>query len=463
MRNYTELMSDPADLSLRDASDAIHKGKISPIELVDACLSRIAAVEQTIKAFAVIDAERATRDAAMLTEELTRTGPRSPLHGIPLGVKDVIDVGGLPTRAGSHVLDGEPIPGDAPVIKRLRDAGALIIGKTTTHEFACGVTTPPTRNPWNPSRIPGGSSGGSGAAVAAGECSAALGTDSGGSIRVPAAFCGVCGLRPRLGTIPMEGIIPFSWTHDTCGPIGRTAFDVALVWREMVGDQTVTATLAVSHLRVGLVHPMQSILETDSEVEEATLAAAKIMEAEGARLRNVTLPPFREWDVPRKMVVFTDMLAAHQEAGWYPQRSGRYTEDAAAFFRKGEQISGADLALARRRLQVLAEAFLTSFNEVDILLLPTAIFAAPTVEEASRRTRPGQPPLSPDVLRATGPVGSCGLVSISVPSGFSSDGMPLGLQFVARDESTALSAAARFQAVTDFSQERPPMDRLLRR
>jgi aspartyl-tRNA(Asn)/glutamyl-tRNA(Gln) amidotransferase subunit A len=454
-------MSDPADLSLREASDAIHKGNISPFELVEACLSRIAAVEPTIKAFAAIDAERASRAAATLTDELKRTGPRSRLHGIPIGVKDVIDVEGLPTRAGSHVLDDEPIPGDAPVIERLKDAGALIIGKTTTHEFACGVTTPPTRNPWDPSRIPGGSSGGSGAAVAAGECFAALGTDSGGSIRVPAAFCGVCGLRPRLGTIPMEGIVPFSWTYDTCGPIARAVLDLALAWRVMADDPTVTTTLPISQMRVGVLHPLQSILQVDSEVEEATLGAAKTMEAEGAQLHDVTLPPFTEWDVPRKMVVFTDMLAAHEEAGWYPQRSERYTDDATAFFRKGEEITGADLALARRKLQVLGEAFLNLFNDVDIVLVPTTIFTAPTIEEANHRTQPGQLPLSPDVLRATGPVGSCGLVSLSVPSGFSSNGMPLGLQFVARDESTALSAAARFQAATDFHKARPPIDRLL--
>ena len=388
-----------------------------------------------------------------------------------MGIKDMIDVEGMPTRAGSHVLDDEPIPEDAPVVKRLREAGALIIGKTTTHEFAAGITTPPTRNPWDPSRIPGGSSGGSAAAVAAGECLAALGTDSGGSIRVPAAFCGVSGLRPRIASVPTEGIIPLSWTHDTCGPMARSAVDLALVWRVIAADAEVSTSLPISGMDIGILHPLQTILEVEPEVEEATYRAAQVLEAEGARPHDVQLAPFREWDVPRKMVVVSDMLALHQEAGWFPQRADRYSEDTAAFLRKGEAITGADLVLARRKLQGLGEQFLGLFDEVDVVLVPTAIRSAPTFEEAARRAAPAQPaaglsfedtrPLVPDVLRATGPIGWCGLVSVSVPSGFSSEGLPLGLQFVARDESTALSAAARYQALTDFHEARPPIHGLV--
>jgi aspartyl-tRNA(Asn)/glutamyl-tRNA(Gln) amidotransferase subunit A len=454
-------MSELVELSLAEISGDIAGGRVSPAEVLEAVLARIDQVEPMVKAFASHDAERAQEDAAALTEELAG-GARSPLHGIPLGIKDVIDVEGLPTRAGSHVLDEEQIPSDAPVIKRLRDAGAVILGKTTTHEFACGVTTPPTRNPWDPHRIPGGSSGGSGAAVSASECIGALGTDSGGSIRVPAAFCGVCGLRPRKQTVPMDGIIPFSWTHDTCGPLGRSAEDLALVWRTMSEDATTTSDLPASGLRVGVPDPLQSILECRPEIERATHAAADVLESEGAKRYGISLPPFKEWGAARATVVVSDMLAAHQEAGWFPRRAAAYSEEARAFLESGLEITGADLTLARRKLQALGARFLAAFDVVEVVLVPTVIRTAPTIAEAREKAEPGKPPpLVPEIMRATGPVGWCGLVSVSVPSGFADDGQPVGIQFVARDESTALSAAARFQAVTDHHKARPPLQKLL--
>ena len=465
------MLMDPADLSIEQASQNVRDGDLAPTDLLRACLSRLTQVEPAIKAFACLGVERVFREAALLTEELQKNGPRSRLHGVPMGIKDMIDVEGLPTRAGSHVLDDEPIPADAPVVKRLRDAGALIVGKTTTHEFASGITTPPTRNPWDLSRIPGGSSGGSGAAVAAGECIAALGTDSGGSIRVPAAFCGVSGLRPRLAATPSEGIIPLSWTHDTCGPMARSAVDLALVWAIIADDPGVTTRIPVEEMTIGVPHPLQSILQVDPDIEEATYAAARVLEGEGSRRREVQLAPFKEWDAPRKMVVVSDMLAFHQEAGWFPEQEQRYSEQTAAFLRRGEKISGADLVLARRKLQGLGAEFMSALDGIDVLLLPTVICAAPTVEDATGEAEPAHPgadsifqdrrPLVADILRATGPIGWCGLASVSVPCGLSSDGLPLGLQFVARDESMALSVAARYQVATDFHTARPPLDPLL--
>jgi aspartyl-tRNA(Asn)/glutamyl-tRNA(Gln) amidotransferase subunit A len=382
----------------------------------------------------------------------------------------MIDVDGLPTLAGSHALDDEPLPADAPVVKRLRDAGALILGKTTTHEFASGITTPPTRNPWDPSRIPGGSSGGSGAAVAAGECLAALGTDSGGSIRVPSAFCGVSGLRPRLETVPPEGIIPLSWTHDTCGPIARSALDLALVWQIMADEPADRTDLPISEMTVGIPDPLQSVLEVEPSVEAGTTAAAKVLESQGARLTSVELPPFKEWDAPRKAVVVSDMLALHRESGWFPQRVSRYGEATAAFIRRGERITGADLAAAHRTLRALRRRFVGALDTVDVLVIPTTVRSAPRLTEAERIAPLGKRPpdstfadnrpLVADVLRATGPISWCGLVSVTVPCGFSSEGLPIGVQMVARDESTALSAAIQYQSVTDFHQARPPIDHL---
>lgn len=463
-------MQNVADTSLEEAAAAIKAGRLSPVDALEACLSRLSEVEPTVRAFASIDTERARREAASLDRELREDGPRSVLHGIPVGVKDVIDVDGMPTRAGSHVLDDEPLPEDAPVIKRIREAGAIVLGKTTTHEFAAGISTPPTRNPWDPSRIPGGSSGGSGAAVALGECLAALGTDSGGSIRVPAAYCGVSGLRPRLDTVPPEGIIPLSWTHDTCGPMARSALDLAHVWSVMAEDPDLRTDLPVSETTIGVLHPIRSMLDVRPEVEEATTSAAAVLEGEGARLKNVELPPFQQWDGPRKTVVVSDMLAMHKEAGWYPDRKDRYGEGTLAFMEGAEKLTGTDLALAHRTLRALRRMFLSVFEQVDVVLIPTTLRAAPTWEEAERTPRPSEEPsdgayvdtrpLPPQVLRATGPIGWCGLAAVTIPVGFSPEGMPLGLQIVAGDESRVLSVAARYQAVTDFHRARPPLDRL---
>jgi aspartyl-tRNA(Asn)/glutamyl-tRNA(Gln) amidotransferase subunit A len=462
--------STGADLSLEEASRAIRDKGLSPVELLDSCIDRLERVEGTVKAFTALDLDRARREASELTEELQRRGPRSPLHGMPMGVKDMVDVEGFPTRAGSRVLGDAPVKRDASVVKRLRDAGAVIIGKTTTHEFAIGIRTPPTRNPWDPDHIPGGSSGGSAAAVAAGECLAALGTDSGGSIRIPAAFCGVSGLRPRAGSTPTEGVIPLSWTHDTSGPIARTAVDLGLAWRVIGADPTADWNLSVESMRIGVLSPLQTILGAESEIEESTRLAAKVLESEGARLRDVSLTPFTEWDGPRKAVVASDMLALHRESGWYPLRAELYSEETLAFLRKAEQIGGADLVLARRKLSRLGEEFTRLFDDVDVVVMPTVTRTAPTVDEAAPRPRSSSEsfgsgftdprPLVAEVLRATGPIGWCGLVSVSVPSGLASDGLPLGVQFVARDESTALSVAARYQTATDFHEATPPLSRI---
>lgn len=450
-------MPEIADLSVEEAARALAEGRLTPIDLVDACLARLRGVEPLLKAFASRDEERARRDAEALTKELADRGARGPLHGIPVGIKDVIDVEGLPTRAGSHVLDDEPLPSDAPVITRLRDAGAVIIGKCTTHEFACGVTTPPTRNAWDADHVPGGSSGGSGAALAAGECLASVGTDSGGSVRVPAAFNGVGGMRPRRGTVPMEGIIPFSWTHDTVGPLGRSAVDLALMWRAMSGDDSVTTDIPISKIRVGVIDPLQTVLEVDHDIERAHYAAADALESAGAPRRSVRITPLADWGEARAKVVVTDMLAAHKEAGWYPQRTERYSDEAAAFLRFGESITGAELTLARRKLEVYGRELMGLYDEVDAVLWPTAIFTAPSVAEAIEKSEPGKPPpLVPETMRATGPVGWCGLVAVSVPMGSASNGLPMGLQIVTKDESTALSVANAYQQVTDFHEARPP-------
>lgn len=226
-------MMDPADLTIEEAARAIEARSLSPVELTEACLERAQSWEPVIGAFVRLEPERAMGEARALTEELARGGRRGPLHGVPLAIKDVIDVHGWPTTASSRVPDARPARDDAPVVRRLRAGGAVLVGKTNTQEFAYGVTTPGTRNPWDPERIPGGSSGGSAASVAVRGCLGALGTDTAGSVRIPAALCGVSGLKPSRGAVPMEGIVPLAPSMDVCGPMAGTASDVALLWEVM--------------------------------------------------------------------------------------------------------------------------------------------------------------------------------------------------------------------------------------
>ena len=234
-------MSDGEDaltgLTIVEAGRRMRAGDLSPIDLTTAVLERIAATEPLIHAYVSVQEDLALAAARKAGEELRAGRDRGPLHGIPIAVKDIVDIAGLPTCCGSESRRGVPpaVP-DARVVERLREAGAVIVGKTVTHEFAAGVTSPPARNPWDPTRIPGGSSGGSGASVAAGSSFAALGSDTAGSIRIPAALNGVVGLKPTYGRVSREGVFPLSWSLDTVGPLARTAEDAHLVFETIRED-----------------------------------------------------------------------------------------------------------------------------------------------------------------------------------------------------------------------------------
>src|SRR4051812_5913867 len=251
--------TDMTRLSIAEASTGIRNGELSPVELTERVLARIAATEPIIHAFVSVLADEARAEARKAEQELRSGYDRGPLQGIPIAVKDIIDIEGLPTRCGSESRAGAaPATADARVVRRLREAGAVIVGKTVTHEFAAGVSSPPARNPWDPTRIPGGSSGGSGASVAAGSSFAALGSDTAGSIRVPAALNGVVGLKPTYGRVSREGVFPLSWSLDTVGPLARSAEDAYLVFEAIREDGDSMASnvpnAEVEGARLGIPH-----------------------------------------------------------------------------------------------------------------------------------------------------------------------------------------------------------------
>jgi aspartyl-tRNA(Asn)/glutamyl-tRNA(Gln) amidotransferase subunit A len=447
-------MSQPADLSLHAAMEAISSGDLSPLELTHSCLDRIERLEPIIRAFITLDVEGALRQAATLTEELAGRGSRGPLHGIPIGVKDLIDVEGLPTTAASRILAGTRANVDAVVVARLRSSGSVILGKTNMHEFAHGVVTPPTRNPWDVQRIPGGSSGGSAAATSVGGCLGALGTDTAGSVRIPASLCGVSGLKPRAGTVPTEGIIPLSWTLDSCGPIAGSAVDLDHLWRAMTdGPERGEAP----KLRLATPDTYSGVVDLDPEIEDAVMAAVDVLVTEGASRHVVDIPRFDEWDSARAPELLVEALVAHKEAGWWPDRAADYEDETRSYMEYAETIPGARLISARRKLAGLKERFLAAFDDADVLAVPTTSIPAPTFEEANLVVGKLRRPAVEDLTRICGPVNWCELAAVTVPCGLTSNGLPIGLQLLARDEATALTAAARFQSATDHHERRPQL------
>jgi aspartyl-tRNA(Asn)/glutamyl-tRNA(Gln) amidotransferase subunit A len=442
-------VEDLADLSLTEAARALERGSISALELTEACLGRAELLEPVLKSFTTLDQQRAIDRARSLSNAQTRAG----LFGIPVAIKDIIDVAGLPTTASSKVLPAAPASADAPVTASLRAHDAVIVGKTNTHEFAYGVVTPPTRNPWDPARIPGGSSGGSAVAVAAGMALGALGTDTAGSIRIPASLCGIAGFKPRRGAVPMEGIIPLSWTLDSCGPLARSAADVDLMWQALAGAPAAEARS--SGLVVG-APSLPEVAEVDPEVAELVDAALRALAEAGSRRIEVALPDFKTWDRPRSILLAVEALAAHREAGWYPERIELYSSETLGSLRHAETISGADFVAARRTLERLAVNLMAAFNAAEVLALPSTPLAAPRADDVSRRTPEHFRPEV--VLRLThlcGPINWCPLAAVSVPCGFTEAGLPVGLQLVARDEATALAAALGYQRLTDWHERRP--------
>jgi aspartyl-tRNA(Asn)/glutamyl-tRNA(Gln) amidotransferase subunit A len=449
-------MTDLADLDIEGAGRAIAAGELSAVELTEACLGRATLLEGDVKAFTLLDGAGAVRQARALDDERARGDTRGPLHGIPLCIKDLIDVEGLPTTASSRVLRDNIARTDAPVVARLRAAGGVIVGKTNTQEFAYGVVTAPTVNPWDRDRIPGGSSGGSAAAIAAGMSLGGVGTDTAGSIRIPSALCGISGLKPRPGIVSLEGIIPLAPSLDACGPMARTASDLGVLLDAMteVARERVEAT----RLRVALPDDVE-VAAADPEVAAAVADATRVLSDNGLTTVEVSLPSFEEWDVPRSLPLMLEALEIHRSRNWYPDKQELYTEETLGSLRYAETVGAAKISDAARRLSELKSALVAVFERADVLVLPATQGAAPTVAEAMNKDGGHRTPVVRRLTRLCGPMNVCGLAAASVPCGFSSDGLPIGLQLVGREESMVLAVAEHYQSLTEWHDRRPSADR----
>lgn len=421
---------------------------MGPEELTSSCLARVEATEDQLQAWLQVDHDGALKQARDLSS--FRQGR---LWGIPVAVKDIIDVAGLPTTAASKVLAGNIASTDAPVVDALRRAGAVILGKTNTQEFAYGVVTSPTSNPWDLSRIPGGSSGGSAAAISARQCPAALGTDTAGSIRIPSALCGVSGIKPRPGLVSAEGVIPLSPSFDAVGPIARSAQDLRILLEVMSGGRLERGS---GDFEVALVKN-EALGELDSEVEKVYLAALDVVRSL-ATIQYTDTVDFTDLGGPRLLFLMEEALEVHRSNGWWPARADDYRQETRNNLEFSENVKPEDFERAREQLPGFVEKFRTFLDTSQLLITPTVGVPAPA--KLGAESREAGRPRSPAVLSLTripGPVNAARLAAASIPCGFTSDGLPVGLHVIGDDEALILDFAEAFQRETDWAEREPPL------
>ena len=453
-------VSDTIHLTLEEAAALVRDRRISPTELTEACLARIEAVESRLNAFVTVTADLARAQAREAADEIAAGRYRGPLHGIPVAVKDLFATKGIRTTAGSRIL-AEWIPDeDATVVRRLREAGAVLLGKLGLHEFAYGISSVnphfgDVHNPWDTTKIPGGSSGGSAVAVVAGEAYAALGSDTGGSIRIPASLCGCVGLKPTFGRASLFGAVPLSWSLDHPGPLARTVRDVALATLSIAGfdprdpisaDRPVPDFLAQidagpQRLRVGV--PIDHVWdECDPAIAGAVRGAIDALARAGAEVVELRWPRAAEYAKAASAILGVEARAYHE--GTFPGRSAEYGPLVRA---RLESQGDVDAETYARSMKLLLETRAGGADRdlegVDVLAMPTVPSRAWTIEEAKEIPRPSE------WTRITRIFDLTGQPAISIPCGTDPGGLPIGLQFAARmwDEAAALRAARAYELV----------------
>lgn len=466
-------MNGLLDGTLLAASVALDRRDVSPVELAMLALERIHQHEPELNAYAAVLDDRALAAASRAQKEIGRGGRRSPLHGIPVAVKDLIDMAGLPTTCSSQVRAGHVAGLDADCVERLERAGAVIVGKTHLHEFAYGPITPTTSNPWNTDHIPGGSSGGSGTTVAARGCFMAMGTDTGGSIRIPAALCGVVGLKPTFGRVSRFGIVPLSWSLDHAGPLTRSAADAAAALQVLAGhdprdpgsssasvpDYLAGINDGVRGMRIGVPSNFYFDL-LEPEVEATVRAAIDDLRAEGAEIVNVELPMIDVLMAVEYGLLMPEASAFHRDT--LRTHSDLYADDVRALLEAGELVPATDYVAAMRTRGSIQTAWKQMFvtQRLDAVVAPTSPIVAPPRGLPSVVWPDGtEESVIDSLIRFSAAANVTGLPSVAVPCGFSTSGLPTSFQIIGRpfDEAGILRIAATYEQRSDTMFRRPSL------
>jgi len=459
--------TDLAFASIGVIGKLFRKRRLSPVELTKLILARIELLNPKLNAYITVTFQLALAQAKKAESELFaprgRKGrrDRGPLHGIPISLKDNIYTAGIRTTAGSKILQDFIQLHDAPVVTRLLEGGAVLLGKTNMHEFAYGVTSNnphygPVRNPWDLARISGGSSGGSAAAVAAGLCFGSIGTDTGGSIRIPAALCGIVGLKPTIGRVNTDGTIPLSPKLDCVGPLARSVQDAALLLEPILvraKDEprlSLTGTSSSQKQKFKLGLPDEFFFDIiSSDVLRAFQAALHSLCKLGAKIKNVSIPLLQETENAGNQIAWPEATHYHQQAGWFPARAAEYGEDVRTRLEMGTKVSAAGyLEALELRDKFIQQLHLVMADAgVDALVVPTTPISAPLINEETTRVNEKDHSTRALLLRNNRPASLAGVPAISIPCGFTPDGLPVGLQLIGAvtDELLLLHIAHAFE------------------
>ncbi|MEM7750698.1 MAG: amidase [Pseudomonadota bacterium] len=451
-------------LSIDELSSRVRSRDVSPVEVVDALLARIERHNSALIAYLHVDAEGARSAAKAAEIEIASGGYRGPLHGIPVAYKDIFHVQGLPTTANSRLMEGYVAAADCTVANRLRQAGAICMGKLNTIEFASGSmeVLGDARNPWHTGRHPGGSSSGSGVALAACLVHGAMGSDTGGSIRIPASLCGVVGLKPTYGRISRFGILPLSWSLDHAGPMTRTVTDAAHMLQVIAGqdhndpsaaaravpDYKSSLTGSIKGLRIGV--PRNYFFEaSDPEVIQAVRTAIAVLESLGADVKDIELPACTYASAASWSIAYSETFSLHRER--FFARARDYTPSFLHKITGAALLSGDELQTAQRLRERVTTEFVEALKEVDVIVSPTTAFAAHPIA--------GSAPESA-THSLTRPVSLTGLPSLALPCGFAAGGLPISLELTGRawEEATVLRLGHAYEQATDWSTHRAPLN-----